>query len=182
MARRALAPVVAITDAAGAVTADKLSTRLPVPSARDEIARLTEVLNEMLDRLERGFAQATRFSADASHELRTPLTILRGEIEQALHAGGGAEQEKLLVELLEQVSGLQKISDNLLLLSRFDAGRSPVQLAPIDFAALVAGAVEDAELLAAPAKLKVSADLAPGIGVNGDAVLLRRLLLNLVDN
>ncbi len=182
MARRALAPIVAITAAAGAVTADKLSTRLPAPPARDEIARLTSVLNDMFDRLERSFEQARRFSADASHELRTPLTILRGEIEGALHAGGGTDQEKTLVSLLEQVGGLQKIADNLLLLSRFDAGRNPVLLAPLDFTALVADTVEDAELLAAPAGLKVSADLAPNVRVAGDSVLLRRLLLNLVDN
>jgi signal transduction histidine kinase len=182
VARRALAPIAAIADAASAITAEKLSTRLPAPPANDEIARLTGVLNAMFDRLERGFAQATRFSADASHELRTPLTILRGEIEQGLHAGGSAEQEKILVSLLEQVGGLQKISDNLLLLARFDAGKSPAQLAPLDLSALVSETVEDAELLAAPAKLKVSADVTPALRVSGDAVLLRRLLLNLVDN
>lgn len=183
IARRALAPVVAITAAARAITADKLAARLPAPRAEDEIARLTRVLNDMFDRLERSFAQARRFSADASHELRTPLTILRGEAEEALRTGGfSAEQEKILISLLEQVGGLQKIADNLLLLSRFDAGKNPVQLAPLDFTALVSDAAEDAELLAAPAGLKVSAELAPGVCVAGDAVLLRRLLLNLVDN
>ena len=182
MARRALAPIIAIADSAAAITADKLSTRLQVAPANDEIARLTRVLNDMFDRLERGFAQARRFSADASHELRTPLTILRGDIEEALRSGGGAAQEKILVSLLDQVGGLQKIADNLLLLARFDAGKNPVQLAPLDFTALVADAVEDAGLLAAPSHLKISTDIAPGVRVAGDAVLLRRLLLNLVDN
>ncbi len=183
IARRALAPVAAITAAARAITADKLAARLPAPRAEDEIARLTRVLNDMFDRLERSFAQARRFSADTSHELRTPLTILRGEAEEALRTGGfSAEQEKILISLLEQVGGLQKIADNLLLLSSFDAGKNPVHLAPIDFTALVSDAAEDAELLAAPAGLKVSADLTPGVRVAGDTVLLRRLLLNLVDN
>src|SRR5439155_10408845 len=88
----------------------------------------------------------------------------------------------ILLSLLDQVGGLQKISDNLLLLARFDAGKNPVRLAPLDFSALVADAAEDAGLLAAPARLKISADLAPGVRVAGDEVLLRRLLLNLVDN
>src|SRR5258708_27285161 len=79
----------------------------------------------------RGFEQARRFSADASHELRTPLTILRGEIEEALHAAGGVEQEKTLVSLLEQVGRLQKISDNLLLLAPFHPRKNPPQLAPL---------------------------------------------------
>ena len=183
IARRALEPVAAITAAARAITADKLATRLPAPRTEDEIARLTRVLNNMFDRLEHSFAQARRFSADASHELRTPLTILRGEAEEALRTGGfGTEQEKILVSLLEQVGGLQKIADNLLLLSRFDAGKNPVQLAPLDFTALVTDAAEDTELLAAPAGLKVTAELAPGVRVAGDTVLLRRLLLNLIDN
>ena len=182
MARRALAPIAAITAAANAITAENLGTRLAVPPADDEIARLTRVLNAMFDRLQRGFEQARRFSADASHELRTPLTILRGEIEEALHTEGGVEHEKTLVSLLEQVSGLQKISDNLLLLARFDAGKNPAQLAPLDLSALVTEAAEDAELLAAPSGLNVSAEIPAGVRVAGDTVLLRRLLLNLVDN
>ncbi len=183
MARRALAPIAGIADAAGAITADKLGTRLPPPEAEDEIARLTRGLNGMLDRLQRAFDQATRFSADASHELRTPLTILRGEIEEALRNGHfPGEQEKILVSLLEQVGGLQKISDNLLLLARFDAGKNPVQVASLDLSALATDTAEDAELLAAPARLKISTAIAPGVRVTGDEVLLRRLLLNLVDN
>ena len=183
IAHRALAPVVAIATAASAITADKLATRLPVPTADDELARLTRVLNEMFDRLQRGFEQATRFSADASHELRTPLTILRGEIEEALRTGQfSGEQEKILVSLLEQVGGLQKISDNLLLLARFDAGKIPLPTRVLDFSALAHDAAEDAELLAAPLSLKIHAAIAPELRVAGDEVLLRRLLLNLVDN
>ena len=183
MARRALQPITDITLAAGAISTSSLDARLPVPPADDEIGRHTRVLNEMFDRLQRGFEQATRFTADASHELRTPLTILRGEIEEALRSGrGDAAQEKLLVGLLEQTAGLQKIADNLLLLARFDAGKAPLERAPVDFSALVTEAVEDAEMLAAPPVIAIRATVAPGVRVDGDAVLLRRVLLNLIDN
>jgi signal transduction histidine kinase len=183
MAGRALRPVEKITQAAASITADRLGERLPAPAMLDEIGRHIVVLNSMFDRLQRGFEQATRFTADAAHELRTPLTIMRGQIEEALRASrGDAEQERLLVGLLEETSNLQKISDNLLLLARFDAGKAPLQFFPVDLSALVQEAREDAELLAAEKHLKIKADISPALRVNGDAIMLRRVALNLVDN
>ncbi|MEO6568938.1 MAG: ATP-binding protein [Opitutaceae bacterium] len=183
IAGRALRPIAEITTAASAITAEHLDARLPVPPADDEIGRHTRVLNAMFDRLQRSFEQATRFTADASHELRTPLTILRGEIEDALRSNAGRpEQEKKLVSFLEQTVALQKISANLLLLAQFDAGKAPLENTAIDLSALVLEAVEDAEFLASPSGIKISAAIAPDVWVNADPVLLRRVLLNLVDN
>ena len=181
IARRALGPIAAITRAAASITADRLGERLPAPQTADEIGRHTDVLNGMFDRLQRGFEQATRFTADAAHELRTPLTIMRGQVEEALRTAP-PEQERLLVGLLEEITGLQKISDTLLLLARFDTGKDPLQRAPLDLSALLDEAREDAELLAAPRKISVYAELAPVVRLDGDAVTLRRLALNLIDN
>ena len=183
LARRALRPITRITQAAASITADRLGERLPVPETEDEIGRHIRVLNGMFDRLQRSFEQATRFTADASHELRTPLTIMRGQLEDALRSGSNtAEQERLLVDLLEETSGLQKTAENLLLLTRFDAGKNPLQKEPLDWSALVAEAGEDAELLAAPRHLKIETEIASGVRVLGDATMLRRVLLNLIDN
>jgi signal transduction histidine kinase len=181
IARRALEPIANITRAAASITADRLGERLPAALTRDEIGRHTEVLNGMFDRLQRSFEQATRFTADAAHELRTPLTIMRGQVEDALRSAP-PEHEPLLVGLLEEITGLQKISDNLLLLARFDSGKNPLQRAPLDWSALLADAAEDAELLATPSGLKISAQLDSAIRVDGDAVMLRRVALNLIDN
>lgn len=183
IARRALRPIGDMTRAAASITANRLGERLPVPSANDEIGRHIRVLNDMFDRLQRSFEQATRFSADASHELRTPLTIMRGQIEEALRNGRYApEAERLLVELLDEVSGLQKIADNLLLLARFDIGKNPLCRAAFDFSAIINEVCEDAELLAAPRGIKTSVQIEPGIWTDGDHVMLRRVALNLVDN
>jgi signal transduction histidine kinase len=183
LAGRALQPMVQITRKAESITADRLAERLPETGADDEISRHVRVLNGMLDRLERSFLQAGRFAADASHELRTPLTILRGEVEQALHAEGlPPAQEAFLVNLQEQVVALQKITENLLLLARFDAGKIPLDSSGVDLSALVAEVGEDAELLAAPRPLQVEVWAPAGIRVPGDPILLRRVLLNLVDN
>jgi two-component system heavy metal sensor histidine kinase CusS len=183
MARRALRPVAEITRAAAAITADRLDARLPEPAAADEIGLHIRVLNEMLDRLQRSFEQARRFSADASHELRTPLAILRGEIEEALRSGQfGADQERFLVGLLEQTAGLKKITDNLLLLARLDAGAATLRLTTTDLSALVTNALEDAGMIASSRRIDVSAEVAAGITVDGDSVLLGRMALNLIDN
>ena len=183
VARQSLRPITGLTEAAAGISASRLDTRLPQPLADDEIGRHVRVLNEMFERLQRGFDQANRFTADASHELRTPLTILRGELEETLRSGQwGEARERTLLGLLGQVDRLQKIVGTLLLLARFDAGKSPLRLGAVDLSELVAEGAEDAGMLAADARIAVRAEVEPAVVVNGDAVLLRRVVLNLVDN
>jgi heavy metal sensor kinase len=183
IARRSLRPIADITAAAASISADRLGERLPLPANDDEIGEHVRVLNGMFDRLQRGFEQARRFSADAAHELRTPLTILRGQIESALRAATRSPgHERLLVELLEETTGLQKIADNLLLLSRFDSGKASLEREVFDFGALLADAREDAELLASPHGIVVRSEIATSLQVDGDRVMLRRVALNLIDN
>lgn len=183
IARHALKPITRITEAAAQITAERLDARLTPLLTRDEIGRLTEVLNGMFDRLQRGFEQANRFTADAAHELRTPLTIMRGQIEEALRAGHlDPAQQRLLADLLEENSGLQKISDNLLLLAKFDAGRQVLGSAQVDLSALLGDLREDAEMLAAAKELRVHTAITPGLVVKGDEIMLRRVALNLIDN
>ncbi len=182
-AGRALRPLTEMTRTAAGITADRLGGRLEQPPVDDEVGRHIRVLNEMFERLQRGFEQATRFTADASHELRTPLTILRGEIEEALRSGRFADgREGMLVSLLEQVDRLQKITSTLLLLARFDAGKTPLNRESINLSALFAEGAEDAELLATHGNIAVTTAIKPDLHVNGDPVLLRRVVLNLVDN
>src|SRR6266478_2344013 len=85
MTRRLLGPVTQLTETAEKITLDNLDQRLPQRSGNDEFARLTEVFNNMLSRLEASVAQIRDFTMHASHELKTPLTIMRGEMETALH-------------------------------------------------------------------------------------------------
>lgn len=84
LARRALAPIDHLASEARRVTADRLHERLKVPNERDEIGRLTGVINQTIARLESSFDQLRRFTADSSHELRTPLAVIRGIGENAV--------------------------------------------------------------------------------------------------
>src|SRR5207302_8165492 len=82
VARKAIAPVKDIRQAAAQITAQRLDQRLPVPPTADEIAGLIEVLNTTFERLQRSFEQSVRFSADASHHLKTPIAVLRAGVEE----------------------------------------------------------------------------------------------------
>ncbi len=183
VAGRALAPVRVATDAAARIGATALDHRLPAAVVDDEIGRLTTVLNQMLGRLEAAFLQANRFTADASHELRTPLTIMRGEID-ALLSGSDltTSVEVRLLSLQEEIARLNRITEHLLLLARFDTGRGLPARQALDFSALVAEACEDAGFLADARDIRLTTDLTTGIVLQGDPGQLRRLLLNLLDN
>lgn len=183
VAGRALQPVRALAAAAEGVGPERLNQRVPPPPADDEIRRLATALNAMLERLEDSFQQAKRFAADASHELRTPLTIMRGEIEAILRRADFAPaSEARLLSLQEEIARLDRITEQLLLLARFDAGEVPLAHEAVDFSALVAEAGEDAELLAGAQEVTLEVKVAPDQWVTGDAHQLRRLVLNLLDN
>jgi len=183
ISRQALAPVQRIASAAKLISTEQLDQRLPVPDRQDEIGQLTTVLNEMMDRLQTGFRQATRFTADASHELRTPLTIMRGELEQALQSTrDDPAQEKLLLNLLEETNRLAHITDGLLLLSRADANKLRLHHAELDLALMLRELLEDVEIIAAEKSISIETTLPESLPIKADADFLRQLLLNLLEN
>jgi two-component system, OmpR family, heavy metal sensor histidine kinase CusS len=181
LASRALQPVTALTQTAEGITARGLDQRIAAPAHDREFVRLIMVFNAMLDRLERSFHQATRFSADAAHELRTPLTIMQGEIEAALqHAPIGSEQQRVFSDLLEEIQRLKSITQKLLLLSQADAGQLKPALAPFDLSEAVAEVCEDAALLGP--HLRLEQDIATSLHVAADPELLGQVLQNLTTN
>lgn len=163
------------------VTARGLDKRIPTLSSDAEFKRLITVFNEVLDRLERSFSQATRFSADASHELKTPLARLQMELEEALqNAPAGSPQQEVFSSLLDEVTRLKAIVQKLLLLSLADAGRLRLQKQPANLTRLLEGVIEDCRLQAP--HLTVEQNLAPNVEVPADAELLEQALQNLATN
>lgn len=183
VAGRALLPLEIIAEAASRVTSRGLDQRIPALSGDPEIHRLVAMLNGMMDRLEAGFRQATRFSADASHELKTPLAIMRGEIEQAIaSAPPGSPEQRTLNSLLEETHRLGGIIRSLLLLSRADAGHLVTTREPVDLTQLLEELVEDTAASAEASGIRVESEIAGGIRVSGDEALLRTAILNLLGN
>jgi heavy metal sensor kinase len=183
LARKALAPVGRLRALAREVTADRLDRRLEVADPADELGGLALTINAMIGRLERSFAEVRRFTADASHELRTPLTAIRAEAEVGLgRPGVPAEQQTLLGSILEECERLTRLTDQLLALSREDAGVAPQAREPVDLAALVAGVAETMRPLAEAKGLRLESAPPAAVRVRGDPGRLRQVFYNLLDN
>ena len=183
LARRALRPVDQMTTAARRIEAEHLAQRLGGAEVDDELGRLARTLNEMLARLEAAFAQVRRFSADASHELKTPLTVLRGEIEVALrNRRDPAEYERVLRAVLEEVESMARLVDDLLLLSRADAGALKLDSGPVELDRLVEDVAKEGEVLGRAKRVRVTIKSLEPLVVRGDGPRLKQLLRNLVEN
>jgi heavy metal sensor kinase len=183
LAGAALRPVEEMRRKAGAISASTPGSRLPVPPARDEISRLAETLNDMLQRLETAFEHERRFVAEASHELRTPLALLRTELELALRRPRSREElEDALRSAVEETDRLTALAADLLLIARADQGQLPVHPEPTAAHALL-DAVRRRFI---PRAEELGRDIAmvdgDGAVVQADARRVEQALGNLVDN
>ena len=177
----ALKPIKNITNTIRKVNAKGLNQRTSVSDLDLEFVELVQVFNQMMERLERSFLQASRFSADAAHELKTPLAILQGELELALqNTESGSVMQQTLSNLLDEVCRLSSITRKLLLLSLADAGRMTMQKMEINFSQILVEMTEDIEILAPELKLKL--EIIPNLRVLGDRELLTQVLQNLITN
>jgi len=183
LARRSLAPVASMAEHATAISATTLHERLPVGGG-DELVRLARVINELLNRLEQSFEQQRRFMADASHELRTPTAIVRAEADVTLAKPHREEAEyRESVGIMQDASRrLTRIVDDLFLLARSDAGHLVVHRAPIHLEDVVDDTTRGMRPLADTRRVRLAFTNVVEAPVDGDADLLGRLLLNLMDN
>ena len=181
---RSLAPVTRIIDTAEHIGINSLSHRLEVPRARDELRRLTEALNAMLERIETSFKRVTQFTADASHDLRTPICVIRTVAEVALHKRRTHQQyADALSKILRTSEETTGLLENLLALARADAGTMGMELNWIDLEIHVRRAQERAILLAGNKALDINLRT-PGrpVWARAESIAIDRLLLILLDN
>lgn len=183
LARWALVPVDRMVSTARRIGGTNLEERINHKGIEDELGRLARTLNEMLERLESSFKQTRQFTADAAHELRTPLTALKGEMELALRsAQDPAEYQRVIASNLEEIEHLSRLVEDLLLLSRADAGALGVAEEYVDLEALVAEAVRRAGVLAEARSVALRSETSGPLPVTGDTRRLIQVLLNLLDN
>jgi heavy metal sensor kinase len=183
LVRKSLSPVVAMSEQAERISASNLHERLHVGNMRDELGRLASVFNELLSRLDRSFVGMREFMADASHELRTPLAIIRGEADVALsQERDSAEYKEALAIIQDESRRLSRIVDDLLALARADAGQQPLNIREFYLNDLVDECCRAARVLAVTKGVALDFEPAPDIDIQGDEDLLRRLILNLLDN
>lgn len=183
LAHRALKPVDRMTETARRIDAGQLHERIELTGARDELDRLAGTLNGMLGRIETAFTEMRQFTADASHELQTPLTILRGEIEVALRSRRSEEEyADTLKSALEEIERISTLVEGLLLLARSDAGVLKADRASVDLNLVAEEVLGQIGPLARLKSVSLKLGEIEPLSVPGDFGLLRRMLLNLVDN
>jgi heavy metal sensor kinase len=183
LARKTLAPVVAMSEKAGRIGARNLHERLPVQNARDELGYLASTFNSLLERLERSFEQQRRFMADASHELRSPVSVIRGEAEVALSQPRQPEEyRESLAIALDEARRLSQIVDDLFTLARADAGEYPLRPRDFYLEELASDCVRASRSMAAARGITLSYEPDGEMPIHADEALVRRLAMNLLDN
>ncbi len=184
LAGRSLSPVVAMADRARQIGIENLSQRLPVANPRDELGRLAGTFNELLARLEGSLIQQRQFMADASHELRTPLTTARTAASVSLQqpSRSVADYRETLAIIEQETIRLSRIVEDMFTLARADAGSYPIRIVPAYLDEIVDEVVRAARIVASQRRIAITSDSLHPAPFNGDEDLIRRLIVNLVDN
>ncbi len=184
LAHKALKPVDNITQTARMITSQNLNQRINPPKVKDEISRLIETFNEMISRLDQSFQQMKQFSSDASHELKTPLTILKGEVEVMLRRERSSQEyQQTLKSNLEEINRMSQIVEDLLTLSKADTGEIKLNKEYINLTEILNEVVTQMDRLAKSKKIYLSAsNHHQDIHLFGDALRLRELFINLIEN
>ncbi len=175
----ALRPVEAMRRRAATISGARSGERLPRPAARDELGRLAETLNAMLERLEAAIERERRLVDDASHELRTPLAVQKAELELALrHASTPAELRAAIASAAEEADRLIALAEDLLVVARAEQGELPLSPERLGAGELLAAAARRAPGPKGP----IAVEAADGLAVRADRTRAEQALANLVDN
>jgi two-component system, OmpR family, heavy metal sensor histidine kinase CusS len=181
---RGLAPVNRIIESAESIGVRNLHHRLEVPKAKDELRRLSETLNAMLERIDSFVKRITQFTADASHDLRTPLSLIRTNAELALRRPRSeSEYKAAFSRILETTDETMQLIDHLLTIARADAGANQLRFEVIPIQPILKRIAEHGRILAAAKGLYWSEEIPPKSSfVSGDERALERLFLTILDN
>jgi heavy metal sensor kinase len=185
LARKSLAPIASMNSQTQRISVENLSARLDVTNSRDELGRLTTTINDLLTRLENSFKEQQRFIADASHELRTPLAVLRGETEVALgKTRTQKEYQQSLSLIQDEAERLSRIVEDLFILARQPINtRAALNKERVSLNDAVSDCARAAHVLASRKGVRLHLENdSPSIALNGDEELIKRMILNLLDN
>jgi len=176
---RALRPVEAVRAEVADITEHALDRRVPVPATLDEIARLAQTLNSMLDRLQSSSERQRAFVADASHELQSPLASFRAQLEVAIAHPAAAEWTAVAADLLADTQRLERLARDLLFLAREDAGPAPRRDLLVDLDVVT---LDEATRLRSTARVPIDTSSVSAATVRGSRDELSRLVRNLLEN
>ncbi|HSB06606.1 MAG TPA: heavy metal sensor histidine kinase [Thermodesulfobacteriota bacterium] len=183
LARRSLSPIGYIVSKTQSITSENLNERLASRGTGDEMDDLIQTINEMIGRLESSFKRLAEFTADTSHELRTPLCAMRGEAEVLLSKPRTPEEyQEALVHFIEGFDRLNQLSNDLILLSKFDATQMEITKTPLRLDLLLKDLGDLFQVLAEQKGLTFEVNVREEAILVGDKIRLQQLFTNLIDN
>jgi len=184
LARKSLAPMVAMSERARRISAESLDQQLPVVNPRDELGRLAATFNDLFSRLATAFAQQRQFMADASHELRTPLYVTHTAAQVTMDQQHREEEEyrEALTVVIEETQRLTRIVEQMLTLAHTDTAQRTLDFCNISLDDLLAETVRAMSVLATQKGVSVETSIATPAPFYGDEAMIRRMVINLLDN
>jgi heavy metal sensor kinase len=183
LARLTLKPVDHMIGTLKKITAENLKLKIHLPDTKDEIKRLADTFNDMIERLDKSFTSQHEFIQDISHELRTPLTILKGELEVTLKKLRSPEEyAAVLTSSLEEIGKMSRVIEDLLVLARFDTNQIALEIRRVDLNSVLGRVIDDMKVLAEQKDIDMSFSRQDNLTLDGDEGQLRRLFVNMLDN
>lgn len=183
LAKLALHPVDSMIKTIHNITAENMKLRLTIPGTKDEIQKLAETFNNMLQRLDIAFSTQKQLFEDLSHELKTPLTILKGEFEVVLKRLRSAQEyESIIKSSLEEINKITRLVENLLIIASFESQKIVPERKELDLSLLIRGVMNNFKILSNHKKIKMAIEEDESVAVLGDEKQLKQLFLNLLDN
>ncbi|MCX5668149.1 MAG: HAMP domain-containing sensor histidine kinase, partial [Candidatus Omnitrophica bacterium] len=178
-----LKPIASMIDTLKHITAENLKLKIHIPDTKDEVRRLADTFNDMIERLDRSFSSQQNFIKDISYELKAPLFVLRGELAAVLDKPSSKEEyEAVHRKGLEEFDRFSEIIDNLIVLARFDNSQMPIEIKKVNLTQVIEEVLRCAKAAAAKKDIVLSSFLQDVIILDGDEERLKRLFTNLVDN
>jgi signal transduction histidine kinase len=180
-AYRTLSRVERISETVSRIGSDDLSSRLPEGPHPDEISRLSNTFNKMLDRIQSSVHQLRILTDTVAHDLKSPVTSIRGTLEVALAQADRAQLQEQVAEAIEGLDRLSEMLNTTLDLAEADAGALPLQKETIELAGLIQTLVDLYQPAMDERGHRVTTRLQP-IMVDADQSLMNRMIANLLDN
>ena len=183
LVKMTLRPVNKMINTLRQITAENLKLKIHIPNTKDEIKRLAETFNDMIDRVDRSFSSQQKLIQTISNRLKEPLNMLQGELDECLNKKCSAEEyNKVIARASKEINFFEKSMDDLLIISRLDDSQLFLEIRKVDITKLAEEMVGDAKVLFDQKDISVNFSSSANIIIDGDENQLKRLLMNLLDN
>jgi heavy metal sensor kinase len=183
LASRALRPIDRITKIAKEISKGDLSRRIKMKNTGDEVGRLADTFDEMLDKLESSINKERQFASDASHELRTPIAVINAQVEQALSSKRRInEYREALRTVGNEGRKMNHIISQLIMIYMSEEGRYKFNFETIELNEIISDIVEEFNTIADTKKISIDFKPENKIMIKADQTLITRLFINLIEN